>query len=218
LHFFDFLLTSLFSSAYVLHFNKRSFEKIPSTLNASIITEISVNLVFSKDNNNYKQVTGVYNIRQARIDDVDKVYSLIHDSVSELCKQHYSQERIDSFIDNLPGKVLYYKWLTDKIMIVCCEGDTIVGFGQFDPTAVFIDAIFVDPDHVGEGIGTKLMNYLEDVARQLKKPEIGINASVNAIQFYEKCGYQQQGTFFIDCKDGSKFETIKFSKKLLDQE
>jgi len=156
----------------------------------------------------------VYNIRRACVGDIDEVYSLIYESVSELCRQHYSQDKIDSFIDNLPSKILYYKWLTDKIMIVCCEGQSIVGFGQFDPSEAFVDAIFVGPKHVGKGIGTKMMHYLEEVAQQLKKTEIAINASVNAIKFYEKCGYQQQGTFFIDCKDGTKFETIKFSKTI----
>jgi GNAT superfamily N-acetyltransferase len=100
-------------------------------------------------------------------------------------------------------------------MIVCCEGKTIVGFGQFDPTESFIDAIYVDPNHIGRGVGTKIMNYLEEVTRSLNKTEICINASINAINFYEKCGYQQQGTFYIDCRDGSKFETIRFCKQLV---
>lgn len=156
----------------------------------------------------------MYNIRAAALKDVDQIYSLIYESVSELCKLHYTREKIDSFINNLPSKVLYYKWLTDKIMIVCCDMETILSFAQYDPTDSFIDAIYVDPQHIGKGIGTNMLNYLEDVARQLNKTYIEINASINAINFYEKCGYEQQGTFFLDCRDGSKFETIKFTKQL----
>jgi GNAT superfamily N-acetyltransferase len=99
-------------------------------------------------------------------------------------------------------------------MIVCCDMETILSFAQYDPTDSFIDAIYVDPQHIGKGIGTNMLNYLEDVARQLNKTYIEINASINAINFYEKCGYEQQGTFFLDCRDGSKFETIKFTKQL----
>ena len=156
----------------------------------------------------------MYTIRPASVKDVDNIYSLIYSSVCELCKTHYTQEKLNSFIDNLPSKLLYYKWLTDRILIVCCEGKNIVGFGQFDPAESFIDAIFVHPEHTGKGIGTKIINYLDDVAQSLKKSEVKINASINAISFYEKCGFEQQGTFFIICKDGTRFETVKFTKQI----
>lgn len=156
----------------------------------------------------------MYNVRAATVEDVDNIYSLIYDSVHELCKQHYTQEKLNSFIHNLPGKVLYYKWLTDRILIVCCDEDDIVGFGQYDPTESFIDAIYVHPQHTGKGVGTSIMKYLEEVARTLRKPALNINGSINATNFYEKCGYEQQGTFFMNCKDGTRFETIKFTKLL----
>ena len=156
----------------------------------------------------------MYNVRPATVEDVDTIYSLIYASVCELCKEHYSQEKLDSFIHNLPAKVLYYKWLTDRILIVCCNGKNIIGYGQFDPAESFIDAVFIHPEHTRKGIGTKILRYLEDVAYSLKKSDITINASINATAFYEKCGFEQQGTFFITCKDHSKFETIKFFKSL----
>ena len=156
----------------------------------------------------------MYTVRPASVNDVDNIYSLIYSSVCELCKTHYTQEKLNSFIDNLPSKLLYYKWLTDRILIVCCEGKNIVGFGQFDPAESFIDAIFVHPEHTGKGIGTKIITYLDSVAQSLKKYELKINASINAVSFYEKCGFERQGTFFIICKDGTRFETVKFTKQL----
>jgi len=156
----------------------------------------------------------VYNVRPATVEDVDTIYSLIYASVCELCKEHYSQEKLDSFIQTLPGKVLYYKWLTDRILIVCCDGKNIIGFGQFDPAESFVDALYIHPEYTRKGVGTQIMHYLEDVACSLKKSDININASVNATTFYEKVGFDQQGTFFITCKDHTKFETIKFSKQL----
>ena len=159
----------------------------------------------------------MYNVRAATVEDVDNIYSLIYDSVYELCKQHYRQEKLDAFIHNLPSKVLYYKWLTDRILIVCCDGKEIVGFGQYDPAESFIDAIYVHPQHIGKGVGSSIMRYLEQIAHTLRKPDLSINASINATRFIEKCGYQQQGTFFINCKNGKRFETIKFTK-LLEEE
>ena len=156
----------------------------------------------------------MYNVRSATVEDVDNIYSLIYASVCELCKEHYSQEKLDSFIHTLPGKVLYYKWLTDRILIVCCDGKDIIGFGQFDPAESFVDALYIHPKYTRKGVGTKILHYLEDVAHSLKKPDIKINASVNSTNFYEKCGFEQQGTFFITCKDHAKFETIQFSKQL----
>ncbi len=156
----------------------------------------------------------MYNVRTATVDDVDTIYSLIHASVYELCKEHYSQAKLDSFIHTLPSKIIYYKWLTDRILIVCCDGKDVVGFGQLDPAESYVDALYVHPNYTRKGIGTKLLHYLEEVAISLRKSDIKINASINAIRFYEKCGFEQQGTFFITCKDHTRFETIKFSKQL----
>lgn len=156
----------------------------------------------------------MYNVRAATVEDVDKIYSLIYDSVHELCRQHYTPEKLNSFIKNLPSKVTYYKWLTDRILIVCCNEGDVIGFGQYDPAESFIDAIYVHPQHTNKGVGSSIMKYLEEVARTLKKNQININGSINATRFYAKCGYEEQGTFFISCKDGTRFETVRFYKLL----
>jgi len=156
----------------------------------------------------------VYNIRSATIRDIDAICSLISESVCELCKEFYTQSELRAYLANFPKKSRYNELLSDRILIVACERDKIVGFTQYDPSESAVDAIYVLPANTGKGVGTRMLRYIEDVARSLKKNEIQIGASVNAISFYEKSQYIFQNKYFKTCKDGTQFESAKLKKNL----
>jgi len=121
---------------------------------------------------------------------------------------------LEAYIANFPKRIHYNELLSDRILIVACDNETIVGLIQYDPSESAVDAIYVLPGHNGKGLGTRMLRYIEDVARSLKKGEIQIAASMNAIPFYEKSKYIFQDKCFITCKDGTKFKSIKLKKQL----
>ncbi|GAB3682129.1 GNAT family N-acetyltransferase [Salinarchaeum chitinilyticum] len=89
--------------------------------------------------------------------------------------------------------------------IECESGDdgsptepVIAGFGdvRFDPPEYLkepadggVRAVYVHPDHAGEGIGTALLERLESTAREQGVESLGLQSSVNARTFYERHGY-----------------------------
>ncbi len=156
----------------------------------------------------------MYNIRSATILDIDAICSLMSESVFELCKDYYTKTELEAYMSNFPKRIHYNELLSDRILIVACVDETIVGFTQYDPSESAVDAIYVLPGHTGKGIGTRMLGYIEDVARSLKKNEINIAASKNAVSFYEKSKYIFQNTSYITCKNGTKFESVKFIKHL----
>ena len=158
----------------------------------------------------------VYNIRSATIHDIDAICSLMRESVCELCKEFYTKPQLESYLKDFPKKVYYNDLISDRILIVACDQDKIVGFTQYDPSESALDAIYVLPGHTGNGLGSRMLRYIEDVARSLKKQEIQIGTSINAITFYEKSKYIFQRKFIQTCKDGTQFESARLKKSLSD--
>ncbi len=74
-------------------------------------------------------------------------------------------------------------------MYVATEGDTILGTASLENNTIF--TVFVHPKYHGQGIGTKLMDHVEWVARKRGYPCVTLFASITALQFYEKLGYKK---------------------------
>lgn len=67
----------------------------------------------------------------------------------------------------------------------------IVGFcalERLSPDEFELEALFVNPDHIGTGIGRKLMTHAKTLAHALGGCSISIGADSNAEQFYRAAG------------------------------
>ena len=67
----------------------------------------------------------------------------------------------------------------------------IVGFyalERLSPDEFELEALFVNPDHIGTGIGRKLMTHAKTQAHALGGSSISIGADPNAEQFYRAAG------------------------------
>lgn len=76
--------------------------------------------------------------------------------------------------------------IQDKNRFTCVtvEDDFIVGVGALKGDE--ITAIYVSADHLGEGIGAKLLTYLEDRAFKKGIKKLRLESSLTAFQFYKK--------------------------------
>ena len=95
----------------------------------------------------------------------------------------FSPQRITTFIASRP----FY---------VAIAHDTIVGTANLDGVAA--RALFVDPDHQGKGIGSRLMAVIEDLARARSVATLHVQSSITAESFYRKLGYVAVGEKFHD--------------------
>lgn len=76
---------------------------------------------------------------------------------------------------------------------VMTEGETIVGTGTVVTTGedeVEIIAAFLLPEAIGRGLGRQLFAALEADELCVKAKRIWLTSSVNALDFYEKTGWQ----------------------------
>ncbi len=85
-------------------------------------------------------------------------------------------------------------WQSGDLVLAEWQGKP-AGMAQlvYDEDGCALDKLFVDPDHMGRGIGKALLDWAIDTARAQGAMEICFNADPQAEAFYLKCGAQRIG-------------------------
>jgi GNAT superfamily N-acetyltransferase len=154
-------------------------------------------------------------------DDLQELTALLHRAYAKLLKQGFryvashqdvtiTKRRIEkgqcylAFIDNkLIGTITYYK-PGQHGGCLWYETPGIASFGQFA----------VEPEFQGAGVGGKLLEFVEQCARNEGANELALDTSEGAIAliaFYTQRGYRQTG--YVQWKE-TNYRSIIFSKKL----
>ncbi len=81
---------------------------------------------------------------------------------------------------------------------VAVSGGTIAGMVALrrssEDRVLELEDMFVDPSHIGTGLGSLLMAHTEMRARKRGARRVEVNADPHAQGFYERCGYRLIGT------------------------
>ena len=132
-------------------------------------------------------------IRKFTKDDAQEVAELVALTLRTSNINDYSAERIEADILIFNGQYLINRmsWTNGYVY---CEDEKIVGCGfigsywdKKDEACLF--TFFVHPDFQGKGIGRQLINAVENDEFFLRSKRIEIPASITAVQFYLKFGY-----------------------------
>jgi len=132
-------------------------------------------------------------IRRFEEKDAKKVSELIIDTLRKTNIKDYSADSIENHVNNFqPENVL--KRASWTHFYVAQEKGNIIGCGAIAPYWDKIDesslfTIFILPEYQGKGIGRKIIETLEKDEYFLRAKRIEIPASITAVQFYKKMGY-----------------------------
>jgi len=78
-----------------------------------------------------------------------------------------------------------------------------------------IGAIFVLPGFMHQGVGRKVLDHLECLARQLGLEEVNLEATLNAADFYRRCGFVGDEPATYHSPSGLELACIPMVKRLL---
>ncbi|MBK0027527.1 GNAT family N-acetyltransferase [Stenotrophomonas sp. S48] len=125
--------------------------------------------------------------RTGTTDDVATLWALRTRCVRETCSSHYPPEVIAPWSASPPPSQ-YARLLGQGGCVVAEDAQgALLGFGVLDSDANEVDALFVDPDRGGQGIGQALMQRLLAMADPSR--EVVLSASLNAVAFYQRQGF-----------------------------
>ena len=132
-------------------------------------------------------------IRLFKPEDAEEVASLVAQTLKISNSKDYSAEYIEDTISSHSAEVLIERAAWGHMYVVCNQAK-IVGCGAIagywgSKTESILLTIFVLPEYQGRGIGSLIIHTLEQDEYFLRAKRIEIPASVTAVEFYRKMGY-----------------------------
>lgn len=119
--------------------------------------------------------------------DIDKISEIHHQSM--VYSEGYDKSDIDAMsfeINYVPEK------LTNPFVnyTIVAEVDTVVvGWSSYNYEYNILDGVFVDPEYQNRGIGTNLINSIEEYAMNYNE-HIIVYANPHLLEYYKDLGYE----------------------------
>jgi putative acetyltransferase len=154
------------------------------------------------------------NIRDATQQDLRDVAAVHRASILGLCAQHYSVVQLSEWTDALRPEGYAALLATSEFLVAEQDGE-LLGFGILKLSGSLINAIYVSPRAVRRGVGRRLHEAMEGIARQQGATRLQLSSTLNAVPFYEDLGYLQNGAGTNRLPTGVELPCILMTKDLI---
>ncbi len=146
-------------------------------------------------------------IRNFKKEDARKVSNLTRKCLSEVNSKDYPKSVIEFMHKHFtPAKLIQYS--KERNVFVAAENEKILGTASLKDDN--ISTVFVNPNIHGKGIGSKLMDRVEDLAKKNGYKTAKLSSSLTSFEFYKHRGYKK-----IKMLHSEDFgDTIEMKKKL----
>lgn len=157
-------------------------------------------------------------IRRFENADAQKTHEMIAYTLRTVNIKDYSTQFIEATVAQLTPPILIER-RENSHMYVICEGDEIMACGAIagfwgSETESILLTIFVHPDYQGRGVGRLLIETIEKDEYFLRADRVEIPASITAVSFYQKMGYDyKEGITTPDEEQHVRLEKFKKQEK-----
>jgi len=136
-----------------------------------------------------------FQLRPGRPDDALGILTAQRSAIRQTAASAYSPVIIDEWA---PAVIVnervqtFQRWIErgeELIVVATASVGEIIGFGSIVPTNSELRAVYVDAAYGGQGVGGALLARLEELARDAGLTELRMDASINAVPFYEANGF-----------------------------
>jgi len=159
---------------------------------------------------------GSVQFRQAMPSDAQTLWWIKHAAIDGIESDAYTDEQLRAWKptgEDIPDFKRALESETFDIILAELEEGEEAGYGVLNVDEGRIDALFVHPDHTGQGIATSPMGQLETRARMHDVEELELVSSLNAKSFYQSVDYWDFGTK-VRTIDGCDVEFTIMRKRL----
>lgn len=133
----------------------------------------------------------MFTVRRAGEGDAEGIWRVHMRAIRDIAKSHYTPEEIEAWAS--PRNPAHYiESIRNKEFYVAEEDGAVIGFGALDHEENEIEAVYVSPEVVRRGVGSAILQRLEERALDLGLKSLKMDASLNAVPFYRSAGYESQ--------------------------
>lgn len=118
--------------------------------------------------------------------DAPALAALFQASIEALAADDYSEAQLAAWAA-AEDEGAFGRRLSEALTIVATVEGQPAGFASLAKDR--IDMLYVDPDHAGEGVGSRLCEALEKLAANRGVATLSVDASDNALGFFQSRGF-----------------------------
>lgn len=133
-------------------------------------------------------------IRQMTESDAGAVCALIARNLREVNAREYPAAFIEEAVQTYNRDWLAAQAREGRVVVAVCDGGMVHGCAALRqpgaPEETFtLHTVFVTPDMHRQGIGTRLVQALENDALQMRAARVEVPSLLTAVEFFRKLGY-----------------------------
>lgn len=151
-------------------------------------------------------IDDVVDVRLAKPQDQAQIIKIQLDALQLITAMDYNEEQLEALLESkkMPRG-------SDEIIFIAEIDRQIVGFASLLDSFNTIGAVFVDPNFIRRGVGSRLLIKIEQEARKHGVPVLWVCSSITACNFYQANGYRTLRTTFLPL--GSTYIPCKQMRK-----
>ncbi|ELQ19413.1 putative acetyltransferase [Pseudomonas fluorescens BRIP34879] len=154
----------------------------------------------------------MFEIRRAGHSDSQKAFDIRLLAIRHQCIGPYTETQLLAWTAGA-AEDGYYKLMEKHFYLGCIEGEP-VATGMLDLENSEIGAIFVHPGFMQRGIGRRVLDHLERLARDFGLEEVKLDATLNAADFYRRYGFVGEEPAIYHSPSGLQLACIPMVKGL----
>ena len=146
--------------------------------------------------------------QKAKLSDYEEIHTVMQSSAREISRKAYDKELLDTFDKFYIDKTQVYVKQTlenpNSHTIVAKDNNRIIGFIQLKVNKQngTISHLYILPGYEGNSVGTQLFSLIKEQAVELGLTKLMIESTLNALPYYEKLGFVNNGLI----SDGSAYD------------
>lgn len=153
-------------------------------------------------------------IRRATTADGGPIWAVHTRAIRHGCATHYPPSDIAAWSGRMTPAAYAEPLLTRSMFVAEDDDGRVTGFAQLDPGAGIVEGVYVDPDFARRGIGRALMAAITREAQRLGHERLVLDASLNAVAFYEALGFAVEAEVRHPLAAGHAIAAKLMSKRL----
>ena len=152
------------------------------------------------------------NIRLAAEHEIEEIINLQTLSITELSQQKYNEDQIAVLVKMQDGG---RRRGLETRLIAELENGSIVGFAALSDYNCYITGLYVHPDFVRQGIGTRLLQAIEKLALRRNHRVLKVISSLVASDLYRKNNFSLIRSYQLVAEGNIKIPSKLFEKELI---